>query len=62
VFKWVFFKKIEIFISFIEKQVLGTSKPISGMGGRGTEPTIEKKIIIWATTEPREYVLIIKKF
>jgi hypothetical protein len=29
--------------------------------GKKTEPTIEKKVIVWVTTEPREYILIIEK-
>jgi hypothetical protein len=39
----------------------GTSKPISGMRGKNQNPQYKKKVIIWVSTEPREFILIIEK-
>ena len=49
---------MEIFF-FIEKLKTWVHqiKPISGVGGEA-KPTIEKKVnTVWATSEPREYIL-----
>ena len=54
----VLFFFIEIFF-FIEKLKTWVHqiKPISGVGGEA-KPTIEKKVnTVWATSEPREYIL-----
>lgn len=51
------------FISFIEKLKSWVHQNQFLGEGKKTELIIEKKVtIIWATTEPREYILIIEKF
>ena len=44
-------------------QKVGTvaAEPISGMRGKNQNPQYKKKVIIWVSTEPREFILIIEK-
>ena len=54
---------MEILFPLFEKlKLLGYIKTNFWDEGKKPEPTIgKKKVIIWVTTEPREYILIIEK-
>lgn len=53
----------DILFPLLRNLSLGYIKTNFWERGKKTELIIEKKVtIIWATTEPREYILIIEKF
>jgi hypothetical protein len=55
-FLWIFY------FLYLRNLSLGYIKTNFWDEGKKPEPTIgKKKVIIWVTTEPREYILIIEK-